>query len=96
MRFRDTRPEPTTGEKYLALSAGAILAEAFSLPTSQVFTPRGKDPHRSPMHTRFQAAVRRGFAEAARERPSRFKVGYWKMRREKDKAIASAMGRKRS
>lgn len=64
MRFRDTRPEPPTGAKYPALPTGQLLAEAFALGSQEAFTPPRKDPHRSPMHMRYQAAMRHGLGVA--------------------------------
>jgi hypothetical protein len=65
VKFRDTRPEPKDGSEDKR-TAGQIIAAAFA-GGGAVRLPRGfggKDPHRTPMNLRYQAALRGLLAEA--------------------------------
>jgi len=79
MRFRDTRPEPKDGSED-PRTAGQIIAQAFAR-GGAVMAPRGfgsnKDPHRSPMHLRYQAALWRGLMVAKREKKEAAALAKW-------------------
>jgi hypothetical protein len=65
VRFRDTRPEPKDGGEDKR-TAGQIIASAFAsggaVRLSRGFG--GKDPNRTPMALRYQAALRGLLAQA--------------------------------
>lgn len=73
MRFADTRPPVAIGRKYLNKSAGQIMAEMFAGGGAVRLAGRqehgaSKDPDRSPMSLRWQAAWRSIQNEARLER----------------------------
>jgi hypothetical protein len=61
------RPEPKNGSEDKR-TAGQIIAAAFSRPLTMPRQLRAKDPHRTPMSLRYQAALWRVLGDARREK----------------------------